>query len=247
MPERKSHERTENDATRSAATALHRADARGFTLIEVAIVLVIVALLLGGVLKGQELLTGARARGIISQQSEIQTAFYGFFDRYRAFPGDYSNAVATIPDVGETCGVAGSLGNGNANGRVEAATGEHLLLWEHLARAGFLSTRYTCTGNAEVTVGSTPQNVFGQFVQLAYDAQYASSVQLQHNFKTGNGMPSELLAEIDRKIDDGNALRGIFRGSTFTSGLPTDADCWDGTGRWSAQPGFPNCGAAVLY
>ncbi|HVS27365.1 MAG TPA: prepilin-type N-terminal cleavage/methylation domain-containing protein, partial [Burkholderiales bacterium] len=44
----------------------------GFTLIEIAIVLVIIGLLLGGVLKGQELITSARVRNLISQQDGIK-------------------------------------------------------------------------------------------------------------------------------------------------------------------------------
>src|SRR5215510_8766093 len=74
---------------------------KGFTLIEIAIVLVIIGLLLGGVLKGQELITGARVRNLISQQDGIKAAFFGFQDRYRALPGDYASA---------------SGANGNING-----------------------------------------------------------------------------------------------------------------------------------
>jgi len=69
--------------------------ARGFTLIEIAIVLVIIGLLLGGVLKGQELITGARVRNMISQQDGIKAAFFGFQDRYRALPGGYAAADTT--------------------------------------------------------------------------------------------------------------------------------------------------------
>jgi len=68
----------------------------GFTLIEIAIVLVIIGLLVGGVLKGQELITGARVRNLISQQDGIKAAFFGFQDRYRALPGDYAAADTNI-------------------------------------------------------------------------------------------------------------------------------------------------------
>ena len=92
---------------------------RGFTLIEIAIVLVIIGLLLGGVLKGQELITGARVRNLISQQDGIKAAFFGFQDRYRALPGDYAAATRTsVP----------SAGNGNGNGRIEDnATGTNVI------------------------------------------------------------------------------------------------------------------------
>ena len=52
--------------------------------------LVIIGLLLGGVLKGQELITSARVRNLISQQDGVKAAYFGFLDRYRALPGDYS-------------------------------------------------------------------------------------------------------------------------------------------------------------
>ncbi len=68
---------------------------KGFTLIEIAIVLVLIGLLLGGVLKGQELITSARVRNLISQQDGIKAAFFGFQDRYRALPGDYARPAAT--------------------------------------------------------------------------------------------------------------------------------------------------------
>jgi prepilin-type N-terminal cleavage/methylation domain-containing protein len=71
----------------------------GFTLIEIAIVLVIIGLLLGGVLKGEELITSARVRNLISQQDGVKAAFYGFQDRFRALPGDYPGAVANIAGI----------------------------------------------------------------------------------------------------------------------------------------------------
>jgi len=61
----------------------------GFTLIEIAIVLVIIGLLLGGVLKGQELITSARVRNIISQQDGVKAAFFGFVQRQRADYGQH--------------------------------------------------------------------------------------------------------------------------------------------------------------
>ena len=66
----------------------------GFTLIEIAIVVVIIGLLLGGVLKGQELITAARVRNLAAQLDGVKIAYLGFQDRYRALPGDYSNAAA---------------------------------------------------------------------------------------------------------------------------------------------------------
>lgn len=127
---------------------------QGFTLIEIAIVLVIIGLLLGGILKGQELITSARVRNLISQQDGIKAAFYGFQDRYRALPGDYSTAPANL-------GGAGTISRGNGNGQIESAatadagtppsvTDEDKLAWDHLSRAGFLNGNFVY-GSAEAT------------------------------------------------------------------------------------------------
>src|SRR5512146_3221329 len=103
-------------------------NAEGFTLIEIAIVLVIIGLLLGGVLKGQELITSARVRNLISQQDGIKAAYFGFQDRYRALPGDYPGAQANIPGCG-------ACQQGDNNGQITGA--EAISAWEHLSKAGF--------------------------------------------------------------------------------------------------------------
>ena len=66
---------------------------QGFTLIEIAIVLVIIGLLLGGILKGQEMITQAKIKNSIADFSGISAAYYGYQDRYRAIPGDDPNAT----------------------------------------------------------------------------------------------------------------------------------------------------------
>ena len=60
----------------------------GFTLVEMAIVVLIVGSLVALILQGQELIRSARVRSLTAQQSAISTAVFGFQDRYRALPGD---------------------------------------------------------------------------------------------------------------------------------------------------------------
>src|ERR1043165_7766802 len=82
--------------SQSRGTSIVMKRQSGFTLIEIAIVLVIIGLLLGGVLKGQELITGARVRNLIQQQDGVKGAYFRFLDRFRALPGDYANPTANI-------------------------------------------------------------------------------------------------------------------------------------------------------
>jgi len=83
---------------------------RGFTLVEIAIVLVIVGLLLGGILKGQEMITQARIKNVIGDFSGIAAAYHGYQDRYRAIPGDDPGAARW---TGATAGSGNGVVAGN--------------------------------------------------------------------------------------------------------------------------------------
>jgi len=227
----------------------------GFTLIEIAIVLVIIGLLLGGVLKGQELITSARVRNLISQQDGVKAAYFGFLDRFRALPGDYGLATTNI---------ANTTANGNANGQIEFAgaacaapcqSEEYIVVWEHLSRAGFVNGSYTFA-TAPESPASVPTNPYVRYIQVVYDNVYgAGGGAVRHNIKTGNGIPSEILAEIDRKIDDGNPVSGVFQFSDYSGGTgasagtaPTGAaGCYQAgpPATWTA-PTVSNCGGASL-
>jgi prepilin-type N-terminal cleavage/methylation domain-containing protein len=225
---------------------------KGFTLIEIAIVLVIIGLLLGGVLKGQELITGARVRNLISQQDGIKAAFFGFQDRYRALPGDYASANTNI-----NCTPACS--NGNGNGRIESAATpvagsvvhEETLLWNHLTAAGFLNGSYAFT-DAAATDASTPKNPYSAYLDLEYDNIYGTgTVPAKHNLKTGTQVPVEIISEVDRKIDDGLPYNGAFQFSVWVpTGGTTPAGCVNTTPTpnvWDIRTGSTNCGAASLF
>lgn len=68
----------------------------GFTLVEIAIVLVIIGLLLGGVLKGQELINSAKVKNFANDFRNIPLFIYGYQDKYKALPGDDANAAAHV-------------------------------------------------------------------------------------------------------------------------------------------------------
>jgi len=221
---------------------------QGFTLIEIAIVLVIIGLLLGGVLKGQELISNARVRNIISQQDGIKAAYFGFQDRYRGIPGDYPDNLAqqNIPGMTSAQCAAGIKCGGNQNGLIDTTT-EPIIAWLHLSKAGFITGSYDTAGTeTSATVANSPTNPFGGFMQLIYDAAYHPSGTNPKitNIKTGKNIPSTILAEVDRKIDDGSPITGSFRFSIFDS---ASTSCVTAGNNWDVSGAQTVCGGASLF
>ncbi len=177
----------------------------GFTLIEIAIVLVIIGLLLGGVLKGQELITTARVRALNNTVDGITAAWFSFQDRYRAFPGDYSQANTNLP---------GAPANGGGNGLVDTDA-ERGLVWVHLEDAGYLTGGYTAVNILATEYGCSPLNCpdngFGSGMNLSYGTMVTVGAVNAHELITGRGIPVEVLAELDRKVDDGTPDSGIMQ------------------------------------
>lgn len=192
----------------------------GFTLVEIAIVLVIIGLLLGGILKGQELINSARVRNIADQGSATQAAYYGFIDRYRQVPGDWGQAAATT-GIGQAI-VSPLAANGNAgNGRVNANDYDEASgVWEQLSKSGFINGLYVGAGTAANYIDGTraPVNAFNGTVALsrfsgtnvaANDYQGTGGSRLAYVY--GPQIPATIMRELDVKLDDGAPLTGIVR------------------------------------
>ena len=217
----------------------------GFTLIETGIALVIVGLLLGAIFKGQELINAARVRSLIAFNGEVAAGYVAFRDRYRALPGDYGGASTNIPDCG-------NCENGNNDGQILPAGGadESIAAWEHLSRARFISGSYTYRAGDPVVAANTPVNPYGSPVQLIYDNAYqeggSPTGPVRHNLKTGSNIPSNILGEVDRKIDDGKAAEGVFRYSPFSGADGGLNSCFH-SHAWNSNRPLSNCGGVYLY
>lgn len=222
-----------------------RKQQQGFTLIEIAIVLVIIGLLLGGVLKGQELIQNARVRNIIAQQDGIKAAYFGFQDRYRGIPGDYPSALAQQNIPGSAAIGCTTTNTTCQDGKItDGSEAESIFAWYQLSKAGFITGSYDGTGTTP-TATNSPTNPFGGFVKLIYDNVYEAAGQPALNIKTGVNIPASLLAEIDRKIDDGLPDKGVFRSSSFGS---PETGCTTGETNkaWNAAGDIKNCGGASI-
>lgn len=202
---------------------------QGFTLVEIAIVLVIIGLLLGGILKGQELINSARVRNMADMNAGIQAAYFGFIDRYRRVPGDW-NATAAELAIGVTVN-----GGGDDNGRIDNPTStewqEPNALWEQLALSGFIQGAYAGDATEPTTTsGHTPLNAFNNIVVLGRTADYQASTAttaVRLNMVLGRGVPVDIVRELDVKLDDGFPETGVLRlavESSATFGVIGESD-----------------------
>jgi prepilin-type N-terminal cleavage/methylation domain-containing protein len=191
-----------------------RKKSQGFTLVEIAIVLVIIGLLLGGILKGQEMITQAKIKNLIADFSGISAAYHGYQDRYRAIPGDDPNAGGATG----RWGAAATSGNGNGTvaGTYNSgtATDESRLWWDHLRRSGFVAGTGTqqpfnaVTGMLGVQTGDGAGGAaLGGFVSLIVCSA---------------NMPDKIAIAVDTQMDDGNVANGTVRGQLH-GGTPNPA------------------------
>jgi len=213
---------------------------RGFSLIESAIVLVIMGFLIGGILKGKDLIESARLKRVISQLNEYRLATSAFMDKYDALPGDFSKASSLIHK---------ELKNGNGNGLIDGsglgAGSEALNFWAHLAVAELIGRP-----------GSAAEANRGDFGKGAPEASIGGGFTIEHNprglsghwfilgKKAGEHGDGALLTPIqaqgiDKKLDNGDPLSGKVR-AMDGSDVPNHA-CVLEDGHYNVENHEPAC------
>lgn len=186
----------------------------GFTLIELAIVLVIIGLLLGGVLKGQDLINSAKGKNMIADFKNAQIFIYAYQDRYRALPGDDAGVVN---HVNGTLATTGTPGNGIIEGQWNSSeqTGESALFWQHVRLAG-LATGPTVVGPGDYfprnseggRIGVQSMSGFNQITSLQNTGTYVVCSQ---------SIPGKLAKQIDINLDDGETNTGNVQAVSGTA------------------------------
>lgn len=203
---------------------------KGFSLLELAIALAVLAVLAGGVLKGSELIQSAKVQSTATEVVNLDTALSAFEGRYSALPGDFAGAAAA------------GLGtfSGNGNGLIDTA-GEQGAVFEHLQRAGFIKGDFTAidlTGSTCPETSCPASPLGGTFIissVLLSNEPANGAVQLL----LGSATRSKKLAEIDRKLDDGKADSGdLLVLSTEGTTCATEGGLWDETSESNCQAAY---------
>jgi prepilin-type N-terminal cleavage/methylation domain-containing protein len=165
---------------------------KGFTLVELAIVLVIIGIILGAVLKGQELINNAKIKRLYNQYREVLAAVYTYYDKYGKYPGDDPNAAtrwstATPPPA-----------SGNNDGLIGGFT-ESCQAWYHMRLANILTGTNT----------QAPSNPYGGSVGIGY----ATVRDLTTMWIGFNNVPGDVCQSLDQMYDDGVYNTGSIRAS----------------------------------
>lgn len=187
----------------------------GFTLVELAVVMIIIGLLVGGILKGQEMIANAQVTSTVAQLKSIDAATGTFRDMYDSFPGDMAAAATRLPP---NCGGAACT-NGNGNSQLATTslvgTGENLQFFPHL-QAAELVTNVNATGymdadvaGNEIVPGYTAGGAYGLLTAARAGHYLTISVS---GVPGGQNLKPLDAARMDRKIDDGNPTTGSAGG-----------------------------------
>lgn len=207
---------------------IERQKAAGFTLVELAIVMVIIGLLIGGILKGGELIQSAKINSTIKEVQSIQSAMNTFRDKYNAMADDMRTATISIP----ACSADNFCMNGDGDGRVGLAAYPQLSFvvsdqpeptqfWKHLALADLITGIDTSANWTQPEGGRThPKSAMGGAYEFFYTpnlyGRWPTHVLRMNRMvitsstgttNIGVVSPHEA-AQFERKMDDGNSRTG---------------------------------------
>lgn len=209
---------------------------RGFTLVELAIVLVIIGLILGMAFKGKDLIDGAKVKSLASQYNKMQAGFNTYYDKYGAYPGDGCAAVVAVGGAAPvtTC-AAGATRNGILAGVAETESSTALLQ------------------NTNILTTAELQNMFGSRWGITNNAQgapFVAGVNYMVPTTTAVGtaavstaVDARFVCALDHLIDDGIAATGNLRSN---GAYVRATDCWGTAGVGAGATGLATMGLRIL-
>lgn len=246
----------------------------GFTLVELAIVMIIIGLLIGGILKGQELITNARVSSTVAQVKAMESGISGFRDKYAALPGDIGVPATRLSNCAGACATAGAGGTIN-NGLIEAIAAldpgaaygigsEAGLAFIHLGAAGFIGGVQPSTTGLGIGVSNPTTPLGGAWSMASSNGAITGAISVvgltsgiyvvSNPLVPGtNAVPTTSAqimtpsnaANIDRKLDDGSPLTGSVRAVGAATGAGTCTVLVGAVVQYAEQLGGNLCGVAA--
>lgn len=187
----------------------HSQSSPGFTLIEMAIVLVVIGLILGMVYKGRALVDGAKVKKMAAQYNIIIAGINTFYDRYGFYPGDGCHTTGTPDNPRQDC-------NGNKNGYIDNTPAQERTAFWHLL-----------INVTNILSEADRESVFGQPWDILEGNNPGAGLPYQTDWLDlpGNNQADlRIVCALDKMIDDGEANEGSV--ITFGNPYDSDTDCW---------------------
>lgn len=201
---------------------------RGFNLVELAIVLVIIGLLLGGILKGQALITSAKIKRVNNDFNGITAAVYTYLDRYGTLPGDDDKTDGRWPDLQTSLGAATK---GDANGILAGTWNadpsscgtdcETYYMWAHMQAANLVAST------------EPPKNAFGGAIGVQDVDDTANPIEsgvalgINGIVICMDNLTGEVAEMVDINFDDGEADTGLLKAVEGMTGTPALATVYN--------------------
>jgi len=212
----------------------------GFTLVELSIVMVMIGLLVGGIMVGQDMVTSARIRGTITQIQEYNAAVLAFTGKFKKLPGDFSKASNYL---------GSSATSGDGDGCIDHSTGictdpttyteDILQVWNHLYLASMINFEYVFA-DRYTAGGGFPLTKLKKGAIIAYTKDDINYWKTSNSFNPSTGAllgttfnplmtPAEAFG-FDGKLDDENSLSGEVRAIDHWDDTASATTCADTNG-----------------
>ena len=200
---------------------------RGFTLVEMAVVMVIIGAILYGLLQSRSVISSARAKDIVAMINDMHTATTYFQQRYGYLPGDLPNPATYISAVPAlVAGTGGTIGNGSIEGAVNAAgaaaAGSEVAQapWQ-LYNAGLIGSVNAAAPTAYLSTVYGPVQLVSAATAGTFVPGFVAANPMARNAILFFSLPCDVATEVDTKIDDGKITSGSAQGSAVCTGTNT--------------------------
>ncbi len=227
-----------------------------FTLVELAIVIVIIGLITGGILGAQSLIASAKVNSAVTDIEKMGTGLKAFELEYNSLPGDLSDAYDYF---GDDCGSNSTHDSSGCNGNGDKCIGGisstcPAINWKyegdyrrslaHLNISGIIpNIPFSINSRSgDCTVGKVIPKIFNGIYMLYGDGQsqyvrtfQRASFSTQCRFSNYQVTTPQNIRKLDIKLDDGNGISGNFIGYSGNS-------CLSSSGIYNISNSNEDCG-----
>jgi prepilin-type N-terminal cleavage/methylation domain-containing protein len=231
----------------------------GFTLIELATVIIIIGFIIAGITSGISLVKTSELTSVVADFRSYSNSYDNFVTRYYQPPGDFTSANSVWPAGTGGCATAGNSCNGNGNGKIDTHL-EAQVAWKELSLSGMINANINqigatpaiavagpimpeskALGRGYTMINGTEAVLFGTYTYNSglwgigatgvsnVNAVFIGSAMGTNTVLNASAYSPQDAFSIDKKIDDGSPSNGIVRAADGRD-LATAGGCLSSSG-----------------